>query len=326
MTETEHPEHPEPSVGAWGERRLVEALTAGLPQGQDVLVGPGDDAALVVVGGGRSGREVLVSTDVAVEGRHFRRDWSSAADIGHRVSAANLSDIAAMGGIANCLVVALAAPGDLPSRWALDLVRGLADEAAGLGASIVGGDVTESDRLFVAVTVVGACPGPVVRRDGARPGDVVAVSGRLGWAAAGLAVLSRGFRSPRTVVEAHRRPHPPYAQGPAAAAAGATAMIDVSDGLLADLGNVASASGVAIDVRRESLELAEPLRAVGAAVGADPLLFVLTGGDDHALAATFPAAVRLPPEWCVVGEVSAGQGVTVDGSAFDGLGGHRHWS
>nr|MBA2641147.1 thiamine-phosphate kinase [Nocardioidaceae bacterium] len=121
MTETEHPEHPEPSVGAWGERRLVEALTAGLPQGQDVLVGPGDDAALVVVGGGRSGREVLVSTDVAVEGRHFRRDWSSAADIGHRVSAANLSDIAAMGGIATCLVVALAAPGDLPSRWALDL-------------------------------------------------------------------------------------------------------------------------------------------------------------------------------------------------------------
>ena len=115
---------------------------------------------------------MLVSTDVAVDGRHFRRDWSSAEDVGHRIAAANLSDIAAMGGAATALVVAIAAPADLPSAWALDLARGLVDEAALIGASIVGGDVVESDRLTVAVTVLGACAGPVVGRGGARPGDV----------------------------------------------------------------------------------------------------------------------------------------------------------
>ena len=312
-------------VAALGEFGLIDAVTALLPQGPDVLIGPGDDAALVRVGGGGDGREVLVSTDMAVEGRHFRRAWSSAEDVGHRIAAANLSDLAAMGGAATALVVAIAAPGDLPTAWALDLTRGLVDEAAEVGASVVGGDVVESDRLTVAVTVVGACTGPVVGRGGARPGDVVAVVGRLGWAEAGLSVLSRGFRSPRAVVEAHRRPQPPYAQGAVAAAAGATAMIDVSDGLLADLGHLAAASQVAIDVASTGLPIAEPLQAVGAALGVDPLRLVLRGGEDHALAATFAAGTRLPEGWQPVGLVSAGAGVTVDGAVPEGEGGHRHY-
>lgn len=312
-------------LAALGEFGLIDAVTALLTQGPDVLIGPGDDAALVRVGGGPDGREVLVSTDVAVEGRHFRRDWSSAEDVGHRIAAANLSDLAAMGGVATALVVAIAAPGDLPAAWALDLTRGLVDEAAQVGASVVGGDVVESDRLTVAVTVLGACAGPVVGRAGARPGDVVAVVGRLGWAEAGLSVLSRGFRSPRAVVEAHRRPQPPYAQGAVAAAAGATAMIDVSDGLLADLGHLASASRVAIDVASTDFGIAEPLQAVGAALGIDPLGLVLRGGEDHALAATFPEGTPLPEGWEPVGSVSAGAGVTVDGAAPEGDGGHRHY-
>jgi thiamine-monophosphate kinase len=153
----------------------------------------------------------------------------------------------------------------------------------------------------------------------------VAVAGRLGWAEAGLAVLSRGFRSPRAVVDAHRRPEPPYAQGPAAAAAGATAMIDVSDGLLDDLGHLAAAGSVAIDLRSSSFEVAEPLRAVGAALGMDPLGLVLRGGDDHALAATFPPGADLPAGWHEVGLVASGDGVTVDGAAPEGGAGHRHY-
>ncbi|MGA8208587.1 MAG: thiamine-phosphate kinase, partial [Nocardioidaceae bacterium] len=149
--------------------------------------------------------------------------------------------------------------------------------------------------------------------------------GRQGWAAGGLAVLTRGFRSPRALVEAYRRPDPPYQAGPEAAAAGATAMIDVSDGLLADVGHLARSSGVLVDLRSDRFEVAEPLHAVGAALGADPLRFVLTGGDDHALVATFPPDAVLPPRWRVVGEVHDGEGVTVDGSVPEGPGGHTHF-
>lgn len=313
------------SIAALGEHGLVTAVTALLAAEPDrddgVLVGPGDDAAVVRVDGG----EVLVSTDVAVEGRHFRRDWSSGTDVGHRVAAANLADIAAMGGRARALVVALSAPADLPAQWALDLTRGLVDEAAEVGARIVGGDVSAADQVQVAVTVLGDASGPVVRRSTARDGDVLAVAGRLGWAAAGFAVLSRGFRSPRVVVDAHRRPQPPYAEGPVAAAAGATALVDVSDGLLADLAHVAAASDVTIDVRADAFEIPEPLQAVGAALGIDPMRLILTGGDDHALAATFPPDVLLPPGWTVVGAVAAGGGVTVDGAAYEGSQGHQHF-
>ncbi len=313
------------SIRVLGELGLIAAVTSRLASADrdpDVLLGPGDDAALVRVGGA----EVLVSTDVAVEGRHFRRDWSTAEDVGHRVAAANLADIAAMGGVARALVVALSVPADLPVQWALDLTDGLVDEAARVGASVVGGDVAENDAVQVAVTALGAAQDRVVRRDGAKVGDVVAVAGRLGWAAAGLAVLSRGFRSPRVVVEAHRRPEPPYDQGPVAARAGATAMVDVSDGLVADLGHVSRASGVAIDVRSAGFDVPEPLQAVAAAVGVDPVALQITGGDDHALAATFAAGVELPDGWTAVGSVAEGEGVTVDGEPYDGETGHRHFS
>ena len=307
-------------VGEFGLIDLVRT-SADAPH---VLIGPGDDAALVRA----SPQGMLASIDVAVEGRHFRRDWSSARDVGHKVAAANLADISAMGGTARSLLVGFSAPGDLPVSWAMELIEGLVIEAASVGAVVVGGDVTAADSIVVSVSVLGEPGEQVVRRNGARPGDVVAVAGRLGWAGAGFAVLTRGFRSPRAVVEAHRRPQPPYPAGPQAAAAGAHAMVDVSDGLLADLGHVARASGVRLDLRSDAVEVPEPLQAVGAALGVDPLGFVLTGGDDHALAACFiPDAV--PDGWLQIGvvhEPDDAAAVTVDGEEWPGAPGHTHFS
>jgi thiamine-monophosphate kinase len=309
------------TVGDLGEFGLIAQLVARFPQGEQVLVGPGDDAALLRI---RQGH-VVVSTDMLVEGRHFRLDWASAADIGHRAAAQNLSDINAMGGTAHSLTIGFATPGELPAAWALEFAEGFAEECGVVGASVVGGDVTRADQLVISVTVIGAVTKVPVLRSGARPGDVLALCGRQGWAAGGLAVLGRGFRSPRVLVEAYQRPQPPYAAGPAAAAAGATAMIDVSDGLLAEAGHLASASRVAIDVRTADLEIAEPLHAVAAATGADPLRYVLGGGDDHALLATFPAGSALPEGWQPIGTVAEGEGVTVDGAAYDGPTGWTHF-
>ena len=315
---------PDATLADLGEFGLIAELSARFAQNDLVLIGPGDDAALVAVPDSRA----LVSTDLLVESRHFRRDWASARDIGRKAVAQNLSDINAMGGRATVLTVGLAAPADLPVSWVLELADGMAEEAALVGASVVGGDLTRADQLVIAVTVLGSVEGEPVRRTGARPGDVLAIAGRQGWAAAGLAVLGRGFRSPRVLVEAHRRPEPPYDAGAQAAAAGATSMIDVSDGLLGDVGHLAEASGVSVDVHAGAFEVAEPLRAVGAALGADPMQFILTGGDDHALVATFPAGTPLPAGWHAIGEVEqAGEGprVTVDGAEYEGPHGHTHF-
>ncbi|NJC68156.1 thiamine-phosphate kinase [Planosporangium thailandense] len=309
-------------VADTGEFGLIARVTARLRHGQACLLGPGDDAAVVAAPDAR----VAASTDVLVEGRHFRRDWSSARDVGHRAAAANLADIAAMGGVPTALLVALCAPPNLDVRWAEELSEGLAAEAARVGASIVGGDMSASPTLTIAVTALGDLGGrPPVVRSGARPGDVVAVNGRLGYAAAGYTVLSRGFRTPKLLVEAFRRPEVPYAAGPEAARLGATAMIDVSDGLLADLGHIATASGVAIDLKREAFAVPGQIRDAALALSVDPYDWILGGGDDHALAATFPADVALPAGWAVIGAVGDGAGVTVDGAPYRGAAGWDHF-
>ncbi len=331
MTPTASPDGPFPASATLadaGEFGLIAAMQQRFSQGPHVYVGPGDDAAVLRTPRGH----VVVSTDLLVEGRHFRREWAAARDIGRRAAAANLSDVNAMGGTAHSLTVGLAAPADLAAQWALDLADGIAEEAALVGASVVGGDLTTCGEVVVSLTVLGTCEVAPVLRSGARPGDVVALAGRQGWAAAGLAVLGRGFRSPRALVEAYQRPEPPYAAGAAAARAGATAMIDVSDGLLADAGHLATGSGVGIDLRRDAFELAEPMRAVGSALGVDPMQFVLGGGDDHAILATFPADTVLPEGFAAigtVGEASTGGSdaapVTVDGETYDGPRGWSHF-
>jgi thiamine-monophosphate kinase len=309
-------------VADLGEFGLVSAITARLPQGSGVLVGPGDDAAVVTTADGR----VVVTTDLLVENRHFRRDWSTAGDTGHKAAAQNLADVAAMGAVPTALVVGLGAPPSLPTDWVLGFADGLREECEPVGASVVGGDVVRSDVIVVAVTALGDLQGRApVTRAGATAGNVVAVCGRLGWAEAGFRVLSRGFRSPRVLVEAHRRPVVPYAAGPEAATLGATAMCDVSDGLVADLGHIAQASGVAVDLDSAAFDVPGPVRDAAAALGAAALDWVLAGGEDHAFAATFQPQVALPESWRIVGRVSAGEGVTVDGAPYAGDPGHAHF-
>ncbi len=309
------------TVGELGEDALISEITARLLSSSSrrvathVVLGPGDDAAVVAAPDGR----VVATTDVLVDGRHFRRDWSGPEDIGTRAAAANLADVAAMGAVPTALVVGLAMPADLEVSWVLGVADGLGAEAAGAGAAVVGGDVVRSEALVISVTALGSLEGrDPVTRTGARPGDLVAVAGRLGWAAAGFAVLSRGFRSPRVLVDAHRRPAPPYGEGPNAAALGATAMVDVSDGLVRDIGHVASASGVAVALSSEAFHVPQELIDTARALSADPLHWLLGGGDDHALAACFPPDVDLPMAWRVVGRVEAGEGVSVDGAPWAG--------
>jgi thiamine-monophosphate kinase len=311
------------TVADLGEFGLIAAIKAALPVGPAQLVGIGDDAAVLRAPDAR----VVATMDVLVEGRHFRRDWSAAADVGGKAAAQNLADIAAMGAVPTVLLVGFAAPGDLPSQWALDLVRGLAEEAARAGASVAGGDVSSADTIMIAVTALGDLAGRApVTRGGARPGDQVALAGLPGRSAAGLALLTAGLAEPAALVAAHRRPRPPYDAGPQAAVLGATSMIDISDGLLQDLGHVAAASEVRIDIDTTRLPVDPRLPEAAAALGgADWLGWVLTGGEDHSLAATFPAGTKLPERWPVIGTVSAGQGVRVDGRRPAAAGGWDHF-
>ena len=310
------------SIAEAGEFGLISRITARLESGPSSLLGPGDDAAVVASPDGRT----VASTDVLVEGRHFRRDWCSADDVGHRAAAANLADIVAMGARPTALLVALCIPKDLDVSWAEELAGGLSAEAALVGASVVGGDMSSSPTLTIAVTALGDLGGRApVLRSGAQPGDQVALAGRTGYGAAGYTVLSRGFRTPKILVEAYRRPVVPYESGPAAADLGATSMIDVSDGLLQDLGHVATASVVGIDLRRDAFEVPAQMRDAASALGVDPYVWLLAGGDDHAMAATFPPGVTLPEPWRVVGTVHEGTGVTVDRKPWQGGLGWDHF-
>jgi thiamine-monophosphate kinase len=352
----------EQTVAALGEFGLITALSGWLrgisPADPRTLVGIGDDAAVLAAPDGR----VVASTDFLLEGRHFRRDTSSGTDVGHKAAARSLIDVAAMGAVPTGLLVALAAPPDLPVTWARDLTEGLAAECARAGATVIGGDTASAGSVLLATTVLGDLAGRApVLRSGAAPGDLVAVTGPLGHAAAGLALLeavhtvslpalppaAAGPDPPAwagSLVAAHRRPQPPYDAGPQAADLGATAMIDISDGLLADLGHIASASGVLIDLSSDRLSPGAGLRAAARALhpfsgrterGSGPehaqaLAWVLTGGEDHALAATFPPRVALPSHWTLIGEVRAGPGnrysVLVDGQPWAGSAGWDHFA
>lgn len=309
------------TVSELGEFGLIRSVTTGREQPESTLLGPGDDAAVVRAADGR----VVATTDLLVEGVHFKLDWSTPEQVGRKAAAVNFSDISAMGAVPTALLIGLAAPGSTPAAVAHGLADGLWHEAARVGAGVVGGDMTSADRIVISVTALGDLQGrEPVTRAGASPGEVVAVCGRLGWAAAGLAVLGRGFRSPAVVVNAHRVPEPPYSAGPRAARAGATAMIDVSDGLVADLGHLALASGVCVDIRSADLPVHGRLVDVSSALGADPLMWVLTGGEDYALAATFPTEHHVPDDWTAIGTVSDGGGVLVDGKPWEGTG-WEHW-
>ena len=305
----------EPTLQQVGEFAVIERLIARRPWPTGVSVGPGDDAAVVDAPDGR----VVVSTDMLVEGRHFRLDWSSAYDVGRKAIAQNAADIEAMGARPTAFVVALGAPATTSAVQVAELGDGMWAEADTLGAGIVGGDLVASEHWVVSVAALGDLGGrPAVLRSGARVGAVIAVAGDLGRSAAGYALWSNGIDAFADIRGRHLVPRPPYGQGRSAAAAGAQAMTDVSDGLLADLGQIAEASGVTMDLNREALRTdVDAVTEAAGAAGADPWALVLAGGEDHALVGCFPDSP--PPGWRVVGAVRAGAGVVLlDGAPWSG--------
>ena len=303
------------TVGELGEVGLIAAVTARL----------GDDAGRCCSGPAttprcspRRTRRVVATTDLLVEGRHFRRDWSERgrrrAHGGggqprrHRGDGRGADRAAGRAGGAR-----RPAGRSGCSSWP----TASREEAARAGAAVAGGDLVRGDAVTIAVTALGTLEGrEPVTRAGARPGDLVAVAGRLGWAAAGLAVLSRGFRSPRALVDAHRRPAPPYDEGPA----GRRARRHRDGRRQRRPGRRPRAPGRGQRRRRcgstrTRSTCRTEFRDTARALNADPLQWLLAGGEDHALAATFPPDVDLPMAWSVVGRVEAGEGVLVDGAA-----------
>ena len=297
------------------EFTLIARLAGGRPAVAGVPVGPGDDAAVIEAPDGR----VAVTTDMLIEDRHFRLDWSTPDAVGRKAIAQNAADIEAMGARVTAFVVGFGAPVSTPVEALMRLNEGMWQEAAVVGAGIVGGDLVASPQWVISVTALGDLGGRApVLRSGARPGAVVALCGTVGRSAAGLEVLRCGVAGFDDLAGRHRVPQPPYGQGRTAADSGAQAMIDVSDGLLADAGHLASSSGVVIDLSREALR--EDVAAVAEAAracGADPWSLVFAGGEDHALLACFTGPV--PPGWRVVGQVRPGPAeVLVDGRPWRG--------
>ncbi|MBP1300006.1 thiamine-monophosphate kinase [Curtobacterium sp. 1310] len=294
-----------PTVGQLGELAVLDRIVRRLPAGAPD-VGPGDDCAVVAAPDGR----FVVTTDMMVHGPDFRWAWSSPADVGWKAAATNLSDVAAMGATPSGLVIALAAPQETPVAVLESFADGVraAVDALSPGCGVVGGDLSTSAVFTVSVTAFGDLGGRApVLRSSARPGDVLAVSGELGRAARGLARLFRDgvdahgepSRSATVAsgadtdpdVDRQRRPVPPIADGPLAATAGATAMLDLSDGLAIDAGRLARASRVTLDLDADGV------------AGADDL--ALHGGEDHGLLATFPPGVALPGGFRRIGAVVA---------------------
>jgi thiamine-monophosphate kinase len=314
--------HPEPAaVAALSEAELLARIFPRLSMegahSQATLLGPGDDAAVVAAPDGKT----VISIDTQVQDQDFRLEWpngyrTTGFDVGWKAAAQNLSDINAMGATSTSLVVSLTLPPETPVSWVEDLADGLTAGIRELGAtrcSVAGGDLGRGREISVTVAVLGTLEGnAAVLRSGAQPGDVLALAGTAGHAAAGLALLESPVsvdalnEVERVFLDLQCRPRPPLAAGPAARTAGATAMLDVSDGLLRDGLRLATASSAAVDLDPARLQaLAEVLRPAAVLLGADPVAWVLGGGEDHGLLATFPASVQLPPGFAAIGSVQA---------------------
>ncbi|MGJ7441510.1 thiamine-phosphate kinase [Aquipuribacter sp. MA13-6] len=330
-----------------GEDALVRAVVARLRPAAAldggparVLVGPGDDAAVLEVDG-----PLVTSTDTLVEGVDFRTDWSGAEQVGRKAVVQVLADVEAMGAVGVGLLVSLVVPGGTPVGWCLGLADGIAAEASRAGVAVLGGDVADGGALVVTGTSFGVLrgPRPATCRDGARPGDVVALGGAVGASAAGLELLQRGraavdglaadvAAAVDRVVGVHRAPRPDHTAGPRARAAGARALIDVSDGLVRDATRLARASGVDLRLRTTDLAPGQDLLLVAGLLGLPDdraQEWVLTSGEEHSMLACFPAGATLPAGFVPVGEVAPageeGPLVRVDGVARRDPGGWTHY-
>lgn len=298
------------------EHTLIRSIEAALTDRSGRLVRwTGDDAAVV-----RARPFAVTSIDTIVEGVHFTRSTHSAAQIGHRALATALSDIAAMGAEPGEAYVSLVCPPDFEEP--LELVRGMEALAEACATTIAGGDVVRGPALTVTVAVTGWADSEdeLVGRGGARPGDLVGVTGELGASEAGRLLLERGEREPEELIRRHLRPQPRLAEGRALAAAGATAMIDLSDGLATDAGHVAERSDVELRVRLADVPTAPGVTAEAA----------VTGGDDYELLVTVPPERRAAAEGAAaltwIGEVAEGSGLVLLGpdGPVEGLRGYEH--
>jgi len=331
-----------------GEFELLARVRERLPPtGPRVRLGSGDDAAVTLPDGATA-----TSVDVLVEGVHFRRGLASLAQIGHKALATALSDLAAMGAEAGEAYVVLGVPPDVDEDECIEVLDGMAGLAVATGASLAGGDVSRAAELFLAITVVGhaASPESFVSRAGAKPGDALVLTGEIGGAAAGLHLLNNpnlaadfvlkgamdGLRAKsamEALVTRQLEPTPRLAAGRILASRGATAMIDLSDGLGGDAHHLAERSGIGLRIDGGDLPLADGLAAVAAAAGRDPLELAVGGGEDYELLATLPpdelaGATRLLAETEAlkltrVGEVVDGKGVEIrlpDGRLLESAG------
>ncbi|MFF2369625.1 thiamine-phosphate kinase [Agromyces sp. NPDC058110] len=326
--------------GEIGEIAVLGRILPRLSAGEHALLGPGDDAALVAAADGR----FVVTTDLLVHGPDFRLAWSTPFELGWKAAATNLTDVAAMGARPTALVVAIAAPPSTPVTTLEGIADGLREGLAELapGAGVVGGDLSASSVLTIAVTAFGDLEGRApVLRSGARVGDVIAHAGRRGAAARGLALLfaeatdaagepdaalaaALREREPDLVL-AQLAPRPPVFAGIVAAEAGATSMLDVSDGLARDGRRIAEASGVAFDFDSAALG-GDAAVAAGSAV--ERVRIALSGGEDHGMLATFPAGSDIPSPFEVIGRVVEGAGrMLLDGRdiAADGWDPYSGW-
>jgi len=312
----------EHTVEQVGEFDVIARSLVGRIQPVTTELGPGDDAAIVTSGDGR----VVVSSDMLVEGRHFRMDWSSPRDIGRKAVAQNAADVVSMGARPTAFTVSLGCPPSTPVDVIDAISAGIWDAATDLGAGVVGGDLVQSPVVVVSVTVLGDLGGrPAVLRSGAKIGDKIAVAGLFGCSAAGLALLLDEAESFPDLLAAHRVPNPPY-QSAWDAAESAHSMTDVSDGLIADLRHLAEASHVRFDIVSAAVPTSPDVASAAEALDVDPLDWILSGGEDHGFAATFGPEVEIPSGWTVIGEVAAGSGVSVDGSPRESGGGWHSFS